>query len=78
MLAIYFNGGKPFTLLNDIEKGKIKTYHKIRNAIAHKSKKASKEFQKLLTDLLYFLLRAPPKDTSETFRMLQRGSHSSK
>ena len=46
---IYFIDGKPFTLLNEIQKGKISNYHKIRNAIAHKSKKAMKEFTAIIS-----------------------------
>jgi len=58
---IYFDGGKPFTLLNDIEKGKIATYHKIRNAVAHKSKKASKEFQKIIDGLTLLPIESTPQ-----------------
>jgi hypothetical protein len=46
---IYFVDGKPFTLVTDLQKGKISDYHKIRNAIAHKSKKAIKEFHALIS-----------------------------
>jgi len=59
--SIYFDGGKPFTTLNDIEKGKITTYHKIRNAIAHKSKKASKEFQKIIDGLILLPIESTPQ-----------------
>ena len=58
---IYFNSGKPFTLLDDIEKGKITTYHKIRNAIAHKSKKASKEFQDIIDGLTLLPIESTPQ-----------------
>lgn len=46
---IYFIDGKPFTLLSEIQKGKISNYHKIRNAIAHKSKKAMREFNDIIS-----------------------------
>lgn len=58
---IYFGGGKPFTLLNNIEKGKITAYHKIRNAIAHKSKKASIEFQKIVDGLTLLPIESTPQ-----------------
>jgi hypothetical protein len=58
---IYFDGGKPFTLLNDIEKGKIKTYHIIRNAIAHKSKKASNDFQNITNGLTLLPIESAPQ-----------------
>ncbi|MBW2645616.1 MAG: hypothetical protein JRE23_05480 [Deltaproteobacteria bacterium] len=58
---IYFNGGKPFTLLDDIGKGKITTYHKIRNAIAHKSKKANNEFQKIIDGLTLLPIERTPQ-----------------
>lgn len=46
---IYLVDGKPFTLVSKIQKGKIADYHKIRNAIAHKSKKAMKEFTSIIS-----------------------------
>ena len=58
---IYFDGGKPFTLLNNDEKGKITMYHKIRNAIAHKSKKASNEFQKIINGLTLLPIESIPR-----------------
>ena len=58
---IYFDGGKPFTLLNDIEKGKIQTYHRIRNAIAHKSKKASNDFKNIITGLTLLPIEKTPQ-----------------
>ena len=48
---IYFINGKPFTLVDEIQKNKIANYHKIRNAIAHKSKKSMTEFQNLISGL---------------------------
>lgn len=35
--------------MTEIQKGKIANYHKIRNAIAHKSKKAMKEFGAIIS-----------------------------
>ncbi|MFB3041421.1 MAG: hypothetical protein ACE1ZS_06420, partial [Candidatus Poribacteria bacterium] len=55
------DGGKPFTLLNNDEKGKITMYHKIRNAIAHKSKKASNEFQKIINGLTLLPIESTPQ-----------------
>jgi hypothetical protein len=48
---IYFTDGRPFTFLSEIQKNKISNYHKIRNAIAHKSKKAMKEFNSITSFL---------------------------
>jgi hypothetical protein len=58
---IYFDDGKPFTLVDDIEKGKITTYHRIRNAIAHKSKKASNDFQKIIDGLTLLPVESTPQ-----------------
>lgn len=46
---IYFKDSKPFSLLDEIQKGKISNFNKIRNAIAHKSKKAMKEFRAIIS-----------------------------
>lgn len=46
---IYLVDGNPFTFISDIQKDKIANYHKIRNAIAHKSKKAMKEFSAIIS-----------------------------
>ena len=48
----YFQDGKPFTLLTNIETDKLSNYQKIRNAIAHKSKKAMREFEKIIDNLI--------------------------
>lgn len=58
---IYFDGGKPFVLLNDVEKGKIKTYHKIRNAIAHKSNKAENDFRIIINGLTLLPIERTPQ-----------------
>lgn len=42
---IYLRGGKPFTALSDGDKSRIRTVTIIRNAIAHKSDYALKEFR---------------------------------
>jgi len=47
--TIYFVDGKPFSFVSKIQKDKISNYHKIRNAIAHKSKKAMKEFNLIIS-----------------------------
>lgn len=47
--SIHFVDGKPFSFLDTLQKGKISNYHKIRNAIAHKSKKAMKEFHAIIS-----------------------------
>lgn len=46
---IHFIDGKPFSFLSTLQKGKISNYHKIRNAIAHKSKKAMREFHAIIS-----------------------------
>jgi len=46
---IYLVDRKPFTFISEIQKDKIANYHKIRNAIAHKSKKAMKEFLAIIS-----------------------------
>lgn len=58
---IYFTDGKPFTLLDDIQKNKIANYHKIRNAIAHKSKKSMTEFQALISGLTLLQIEKTPQ-----------------
>ncbi len=58
---IYFDGGNPFTMLNEIEKGKITMYHKIRNAIAHKSKKTRNEFQNIINGLTLLPIESTPQ-----------------
>ena len=58
---IYFYGGLPFSSLNGVEKGKIKTYHKIRNAIAHKSKKADNDFQNIIDGLTLLPIEKTPQ-----------------
>ncbi|MEA5532896.1 hypothetical protein [Crocosphaera sp. XPORK-15E] len=45
---IFFHDGKPFTNLNHDQKSNLGYYHKIRNAIAHKSPKAQAEFDKII------------------------------
>lgn len=47
---IYFQDGKPFTFLDNSEKDKLSNYHKIRNAIAHKGKKAMNEFLSVISN----------------------------
>ena len=58
---IYFDGGKPFTLLSIREKEKIKDYHKIRNAIAHKSKKTRNDFLKIINGLTLLPIESTPQ-----------------
>ena len=45
---IFFNNGLPFTKLTSDEKNNLKSYHTIRNAIAHKSPKAESDFKRLI------------------------------
>jgi hypothetical protein len=42
---IYFQDGFPFNRLSDTQKGSLKRFHNIRNAIAHKSSFAQKRFE---------------------------------
>lgn len=58
---IYFDDGKPFTLLDETDKDKITSYHKIRNAIAHKSKKANKDFQTIIDELTLLPVESTPQ-----------------
>lgn len=60
---IYFNNGNPFTFLNQIQKDKISSYHKIRNAIAHKSKKAINDFNQIISPMTLF----PHERTAQGF-----------
>lgn len=53
--------GKPFTSLSDVQKGKIASYHKIRNAIAHKSKKAMREFNAILSASILLPIERTPQ-----------------
>ena len=48
---IYFDDGKPFTLLSDSHKGDLKNYHLIRNVLAHKSDLATKKFENVISGL---------------------------
>jgi hypothetical protein len=57
----YFSEGRPFTLLTEEQKGKIKNYTKIRNAIAHKSKKAESEFNTLISGLILLPFEKSPQ-----------------
>lgn len=43
---IIFPSGEPFTLLSNDQKQKLKEYHLIRNAIAHKSDNAKQKFER--------------------------------
>ncbi|QUS60310.1 hypothetical protein [Synechocystis sp. PCC 7338] len=45
---IFLNDGYPFTKLNENQIRVMGEYHKIRNAIAHKSLKAQKQFMKII------------------------------
>lgn len=45
LAKIYFRGGRPFTLLDDRDKGDITNMMKIRNVIAHQSTSSLKTFQ---------------------------------
>jgi hypothetical protein len=53
--------GKPFTFLTDIQKNRIANYHTIRNAIAHKSKKAMNGFNTLITGLALLPIEKTPQ-----------------
>jgi len=57
---IYFTDGKPFSLLTSDQKRKLTNFHKIRNAIAHKSNKALLEFEKIIDGLTLFPLEKTP------------------
>jgi hypothetical protein len=57
---LYFQGGLPFSKLNQNQKGKIKTFHKIRNAIAHKGKKAMDDFNLIIAGLALLPVERTP------------------
>ena len=46
---LYFNSPEPFDILNPSEKSNLKFYHIIRNALAHKSEKALRAFDNLIS-----------------------------
>ncbi|MDJ0732057.1 MAG: hypothetical protein QNJ33_18930 [Crocosphaera sp.] len=54
---IFFYDGIPFTNLDDDQKNNLRDYHKIRNAIAHKSRKSEAEFNKTIKNS-----RLPPSE----------------
>lgn len=58
---IYFIDGKPFSFLEQPQKDKLSNYHKIRNAIAHKSKKAMKEFNEVIAGMTLLPLEKTPQ-----------------
>ncbi|MEQ9147827.1 MAG: hypothetical protein RLP13_06095, partial [Cytophagales bacterium] len=45
---IYFVNARPFSDLTILERTKLSNFHKIRNAIAHKSKKVNDQFQTII------------------------------
>ena len=55
----FFRGGRPFTDLNDDKKRILRHIIKIRNAIAHQSAHAIKQFEKLLDEEA---LPLPPRE----------------
>lgn len=57
---IYFVDGRPFTNLTDMQKGKLKNFHKIRNAIAHKSKKVNDQFQLIIQGITLLPVERTP------------------
>jgi hypothetical protein len=48
---MYFADGKPFSLLTVSQKDSLKSYHLIRNALAHKSDSATKKFSDMISSL---------------------------
>ena len=72
---IYFFDGLPFSAISSIEKGNLKFYHIIRNALVHKSDYAKKKFNDQISNLTlrpkeknpaYFLRSIPSKTTGIT------------
>lgn len=47
----FFHNGYPFSALTKIDKDRLFDLHKIRNAIAHKSKKAKNDFMTIISGL---------------------------
>ncbi len=48
---IFFHDGIPFTNLDSDQKNNLRYYHRIRNAIAHKSPKSQADFNKIIQNL---------------------------
>jgi hypothetical protein len=44
--SMYLSGGRPFSLLSDVDKGTIKRYFTVRNALAHESRHSLSQFQR--------------------------------
>ncbi len=61
-VKIYFHDGIPFTLVNDTQKGNLKFYLVIRNAIAHRSEYAIRKFEEKITE--FTLLPKEKKPTA--------------
>lgn len=57
---IYFDNGRPFTNLTTLQKDKLTNFHKIRNAIAHKSKKVNDQFQTIIQGLTLLPVEKTP------------------
>lgn len=58
---IYLTDGKPFSLLTSSNTNKLGNYQKIRHAIAHKSKKASDDFNNIISGLTLRTIERTPK-----------------
>lgn len=49
--GMYFTNGEPFTLLSNSQRGKLDCYGLIRNALAHKSDSATRNFENFISGL---------------------------
>jgi hypothetical protein len=58
---LFFLSGNPFTFLGENEKNKLHNFHKIRNAIAHKSTKAMNDFNSLVSGLTLLPVEKTPQ-----------------
>ncbi|GAA0871622.1 hypothetical protein GCM10009117_07680 [Gangjinia marincola] len=57
---IYFVDARPFSDLTVLQKNKLANFHKIRNAIAHKSQKVSDQFQAIIQGLTLLPVEKTP------------------
>jgi hypothetical protein len=57
----FLHNGEPFSLLDDNEKGILKKYHLLRNAVAHKSASAKSKFEAVIANMALTPREKTPK-----------------
>jgi hypothetical protein len=57
----FLHEGEPFSLLDESEKGSLKKYHLLRNAVAHKSASAKEKFEAAIGNPALTLREKTPK-----------------